>query len=195
MRAGIGLRVKTGYASAIALRGPVDAPLFAERAHVLLADLDDDDSRQPYHAALDRGERVGATVVARARKDAERRAKDALETLVVSLARRRARPRAVGLVVGSETDPESIANPHIRAHALEGRFYRDILATAAKALGLEVLTLLERHAHVHAARALELGQARLRATVLSIGAAAGRPWRVDERLATLAAWLALAGER
>ena len=29
--------------------------------------------------------------------------------------------RSAGLVVGSEIDPAKITNPHIRAHALEGR--------------------------------------------------------------------------
>jgi len=48
-RAGIGFRVRTGYAAAIILTGAPDSPEFFGREDVLLADLDIDDSRQPYH--------------------------------------------------------------------------------------------------------------------------------------------------
>ena len=191
-RAGLGFRVKTGYATAIVLSGPAAAPEFLARETVLLADLDSDDSRQPYHAALDRGERVGAAVVRRARQDATTRAKVALRELVQLATRQGAKARSIGLVVGSEIDPLSLGNPHIRAHALEGQFYRQVLEHAATEAGIPSVVWLERETFATAARLLRCDAVRLKAVLASIGKTAGRPWRREEHLATLAAWVALA---
>jgi hypothetical protein len=191
-RAGIGFRVKTGYAIAIDLVGPVSAPAFACREEVLLADLDDDDSRQPYHAGLHRGERIGAAVVRKARRDAERRAATALRGLVQALGSEAPQLRCIGLVVGSDIDPLKLGNLHIRAHALEGRFYREVLESAARNRGLESVALVEREAFADAARRLQRLPEQLREGLARIGVAAGRPWRRDEQLAALAAWVALA---
>lgn len=188
-RAGIGFRVKTGYAIAIVLIGQPPAVECRARRQVLLSDLDNDDSRQPYHAALERGERVGASVVRQARKDAEHRATTALHELVQMAGG--TGPRTVGLVVGSDVDPHTLANPHIRAHALEGRFYRDVLEAAARDAGTRSVILLEREAFNIAGRLSGSGPAELRQVLDSVGKRAGRPWRRDEQLAALAAWVSL----
>lgn len=194
-RGGIGFRVKTGYAAAITLIGAVDGPAFLGREEVLLADLGVDDSRQPYHAGLERGERIGAAVVKKARHDAQRRATTALQGLLQAAQRAGSDPRTVGLVVGSNVDPATLGNLHIRAHALEGRFYREVLEQAANSLGLKSVTLLEREGFTAAAAMLGRSTARLKDVLAAIGKAAGRPWRRDEQLATLAAWVALAQPR
>ncbi len=191
-RAGIGFRVKTGYATAIVLTARATGPEFFVRQQVLLSDLDDDDSRQPYHAALERGERVGAAVVKKARRDAEGRAAAALHDLVLAATRSGSEPRSIGLVVGSDVDPRSLGNPHIRAHALEGRFYREVLEAAAAGAGMRSIMLLEREAFETAGRLLTCGPAQLKEALARLGEAAGRPWRRDEQLATLASWVALA---
>jgi hypothetical protein len=189
---GIGFRVKTGYAIAIVLAGPSSAPEFLLRRTVMLSDLDDDDSRQPYHAGLHRGEPVGTVVVRQARRDAEARAASALKELVRTAVRAGAKPRSIGLVVGSDVDPLSLGNLHIRAHALEGRFYREALEAAAAAAGLPSILLLERDAFEAAAPPLAQAPAEIETALAAMGKAAGRPWRKDERLAALAAWVALA---
>ena len=191
-RTGIGFRVKTGYAPAIALAGPATAPAFVCRELVLLSNLDDDDSRQPYHAGLHRGEAVGRAVVKQARRDAERRAGSALEGLMERLGRDAAKPRCIGLVAGSNVDPATLGNLHIRAHALEGRFFREALEEAAKQALLRCITILEREAFDRAAEQLDCSMGQLKMGLTRIGAAAGRPWRRDEQLAAVAAWLALA---
>ena len=192
LRAGIGFRVKTGYAIAIVLGGTRSAPEFSVRKEVLLSNLEDDDSRQPYHAGLHRGEQVGTRVVRRARSDAESRAVSALQELVAAQQERGANPASIGLVIGSEVDPQSLGNLHIRAHALEGRFYREVLETAATALDLRSIRLLERDTFQQAGKVLDRSPSQLEESLARIGRAAGRPWRRDEQLAALAAWVALA---
>jgi hypothetical protein len=190
--AGIGFRVKTGYATAIVLIGNPPSPEFVARREVLLADLDDDDSRQPYHAALERGQAVGAAVVKRARRDAQQRAATALRHLISAQVPRGASLRTIGLVVGSDVDPLTLGNLHIRAHALEGRFYRQVLEAAAADTGLRSITLFEREAFESGGRLLKHTPGRLKEVLARTGKAVGPPWRRDQQLAMLAAWVALA---
>ena len=51
------------------------------------------------------------------------------------------------LVVGSQIDPSDIANPHIRAHALEGRLFRSAVAETLHANEIRSEVLLERDAY------------------------------------------------
>jgi hypothetical protein len=98
---------------------------------------------------------------------------------------------AAGLVVGSEIDPAKITNPHIRAHALEGRLFRTALEDALHTGGLSCLVIVERNAYTHAAEALGRTVEDLKRTVAALGHSLGGPWRADEKTASLAAWLAL----
>jgi hypothetical protein len=184
--------VKTGYATAIILVGQPIAPEFLIREQVLLSNLENDDSRQPYHAGLDRGERVGAAVVAKARRDAEARATAALHNLLLAAERRGSRPRSIGLVVGSQVDPLTLGNLHVRAHALEGRFYREVLETAATVLGMSHILLHEKEAFESGGRMLSCRPPQLKETLARVSQAAGRPWRREEQVAALAAWVSLA---
>jgi hypothetical protein len=49
-----------------------------------------------------------------------------------------------GLMVGSVIDPDSIANSHIRAHALEGQLFRTMLEAALEARGVSC-TIFREH--------------------------------------------------
>ena len=49
----IGLRVKTGRAIAVLLRGPADAPTVLKRGELMLADSNEPDTWQPYHVVMD----------------------------------------------------------------------------------------------------------------------------------------------
>ncbi len=49
------------------------------------------------------------------------------------------------------TDPQSISNPQIRAHALEGQLFRSVLIEAVEAHGLSCSVVLERETYTKAA--------------------------------------------
>jgi hypothetical protein len=98
---------------------------------------------------------------------------------------------AVGLVVGSEIDPTIITNPHIRAHALEGRLFRSVLEDAVRSCGFPCAVLVERSAYTRAAEILKRSEQDLKGSVAQLGRRLGGPWRSDEKTACLAAWLAL----
>ena len=100
--------------------------------------------------------------------------------------------RRAGLVVGSQIDPASIANPHIRAHALEGQLFRTALADALRAHQIQCVLLSEREALAKAATLLKKSPGELQRVINEMRRTARGPWRAEQKLATIAAWFALA---
>jgi hypothetical protein len=100
-------------------------------------------------------------------------------------------PTAVGIVVGSLVDPTTIRNDHIRIHALEGQLFRQVVADAAQHAGLRASIWRERDLYLLAASELKRPQARLRASLASLGRGIQGPWRAEQKSAALAAWLML----
>ena len=190
-RTAVGFRVKSGWATAVLLRGPARSVRVLDRRVILLSDPKVAASRQPYHAIM--------RASPRARRQLERR----LVAIVAGAARRSIRellthyrsagfkPRRAGLVVGSAIDPAKIGNDHIRAHALEGRLFRTALAEALGSIGLTSLVLVERSAYVQAAAILRRPEAELRQTATELGRSVDGPWRADEKTAAVAAWVNL----
>jgi hypothetical protein len=96
-----------------------------------------------------------------------------------------------GIVIGSEINPELVANPHIRAHALEGQLFRTALESALRAHRVRTFFLLERAAYREAASELKASVSNVQAVISKLGRSVERPWRVEQKLAALAAWIAL----
>ena len=189
--AALGFRVKSGWAATVLLSGPVKTPCVLDRCILHLSDPNVEASKQPYHAAMGILQ-CDAGKIERLRKLIVR----ATERGFIELMERyRAAGYEIvgcGLVVGSDIDPAKITNTHIRAHALEGRLFRTVLEDAARSFRLNSLVLVERRAYAQAARELKRSEAELRRTVAEIGRSIDGPWRADEKMATLAAWLVAA---
>jgi hypothetical protein len=95
------------------------------------------------------------------------------------------------LVVGSQVDPDSIANPHIRAHAFEGQLFRSVLKEALQAHRIRTEVLIERNAYAQGAMKLEESNEYVRRVIQNFGQATQRSWRAEQKLAALGAWIAL----
>jgi hypothetical protein len=189
----IGLRVKTGRATAVVLLGPASAPVVLARKSIQLWDPAIPESHQPYHAELELPPSESARVVPRALEAVERVALAALRELVEEVRDSRHSIRGMAMVTGSATDPESIRNPHMQAHAREGQLFPHALAAAAKTLRIPALTIIEADAFAKGAVALSKTPDALKREVTELGRAVGKPWGSEEKTATVAAWLALAG--
>jgi hypothetical protein len=191
--AAIGFRVKSGWAVTVLLEGPGSAPTVLDRGRMELSDPATPQSYQPYHAGI--GDEGAASSVTE--RLAEIVAFCAQRSLAALLHRYRTlgqRVQAVGIVAGSDIAPTSIANPHIRAHAAEGRLFRTTLEEAARREGLSVTTVLERELYPTLAQGLRLSSADLRQMVSDIGRPLGAPWGANEKAAAAGAWLALHAE-
>jgi hypothetical protein len=98
------------------------------------------------------------------------------------------------LVVGSQINPANIANPHIRAHALEGRLFRSAVAESLQAHDIRTEVLLERHAYPSVAARLKQSSDDVKRAIQDLrqsASAMGQPWRAEEKLAALAGLFAL----
>lgn len=190
MNATLGFRVKSGWAAAVLLSGPVDSPLLLDRRAVQLCDPAVPESKQPYHASMGilqtdekKIERLRKVIVKAAQKSVTEWMKD--------LQNDGRRVRRANLVVGSVIDPARIANDHIRAHALEGRLFRTVLEAALSSCAVRCSVFVERDIYKHAGGVLKRSEKQLKLTLTQIGRSLDGPWRGDDKLAALAAWLAL----
>jgi len=186
----VGFRVKSGWAVVVLLAGPSGAPRALNRRVVDLSDESVPESKQPYHAAMGRLEEDGIKI--RQRTKVVQRV--AARSLAVLLDEFRAAGYVVdkaGLVVGSQIDPRTISNPHIRAHALEGQLFREVLEDELKTRGVSCSVVVERDAYNRAAEVLKRSEADLKRVLSGLGRQLDGPWRAEEKLAALVAWMAL----
>jgi hypothetical protein len=98
----------------------------------------------------------------------------------------------VGIVVGSLIDPKSIANEHIRIHALEGQLFRGVVQDAAARSHVPCSMWRERDLYASATAVLRRPEQALRDDLKTIGAGVAGSWRAEQKMAALAAWLVLA---
>jgi hypothetical protein len=186
----VGFRVKSGWAAAVLLAGPSEAPRALNRRVVDLSDESVPESKQPYHGAMGRLEGDSAKIRQRT-KVVQRVAARSLAVLLDEFRAARYAVDRAGLVVGSQIDPRAISNPHIRAHALEGQLFREVLEDELKTQGLACSVVVERDAYNRAADVLKRSEADLKRVLSGLGRQLGGPWRAEEKLAALVAWMAL----
>ncbi len=192
--ASLGFRVKSGWAAAVLLAGPAESPQVLDHRIVELSDPAVPASRQPYHGGRGREERDGSKVARRV-AGIRRFARGAVAALIKRYRGAGHQLRGVAVVAGSDIEPERIGNPHIRAHASEGKLFRTVLEDGARRAGLPCLTVLERDLFTQAAEALGRPTPDLKRAVTELGRGRDRGWRAEEKAATLAAWLVLRGRR
>lgn len=132
-------------------------------------------------AAAERFVRAGVDAVAAVASARLRELVDALDGEV-----------GVAVVTGDHPVPEDtpvarILAAHALMHGAEGQLYRDALLDAAAVHGLPAYRVPRGPAESRLA-------GDLAAAVARIGAAAGRPWRKEQKLATVAALVAGSGK-
>ncbi len=186
----LGFRVKSGYAIAVALRGPRSGPGVLVRRVVALSDPAVAETRQPYHDGFYK-QQDDPREIGRRLKIVKRCAKQSVDALLEDACFAGLRCRGAGLVVGSVIDPQKVGNPHIRAHASEGRLFRTVLEEALRSRGVGCAVIVEKQ--LAAKAAVDLGQrdADIARAIAAFGKTLGGAWRAEEKAACAAAWLAL----
>jgi len=194
-RAALGFRAHSGWAAAVAVAGSPTALEVVDRRRIAIADADDPAGKQPYHAAegLDLAE--AERLVRRCTQSSQRLARAAVGAMLGDVQAAGHEVAGCGLLQGSGrtlADLAAILASHALIHTAEGQMFRDVLADAARHHGLPIVEVRERE--LMARCTADLGQPadKLARRLAALGRALGPPWRQDEKLATLAAWLSLA---
>ena len=189
--AAIGLSVRTGRAVVVVLRGTLRAPQIVVRYEIQLADPWVPESLHPYHHELGDSGPAGAQAQRRGCQAAQKAARRAVRTLIGDMRSHRLKPCGAGVVVSSLVDPMRLAGAHPRAHAQEGKLYREAVEAALGICGLQFITVLEKNLRTVAAKRLRQTAKQIDVTLKAFSHEVGTPWRAPEKQAALAAWLAL----
>jgi len=191
--AALGFRVKSGWAAVVLLTRTVRSPQLADVTRIELCDPRLPETRQPYHAAMGKLE-TNSEKLNRRERVVRCIAQQSLASLLVGYRQKGYAIKRAAVVVGSQVDPARIASPHIRAHALEGRLFRSAVEETLQDQGIRTDVLLERDAYAHVAARLRQSTDDVRQALQDLGRsmpANGGPWRAEQKLAAVAALLAL----
>jgi hypothetical protein len=151
--------------------------------------------RNVYQSARGLEPAAAAAVVEAAERIAAEQASAALERTLEEASDRGAVVRSCAVVVGtfpSGARLESILASHALAHAAEGRLYQGALLQAAELRGLDAVAVPKRSIWEQAEAALGVARDELRKWIDAIRRDLGPPWAEDQKLAALAAWIAIA---
>lgn len=181
----IGLRIQSGFAIAVVVSKSADDFVIEAVRKVALATEELPQSRFPYHPTIELPEREGAALSEQAVKEVRRTAAKEMRRMLAECSG----IERAAVVVGSVIDPDSLgSNPHVRVHALEGKLFREVVAEALAHDGIECGVLVERDAYAKVAAEVSSTEQQLRTQIAALGQGSIKPWRSEEKLATLAAW-------
>jgi hypothetical protein len=187
----IGFRAKTGKAIAVALAGSKKGPEFVGRWNVLLHDPEVSATYQPHHEVMELPWPEALRAVRPLERSIEKITASVLTELTRELKKQGFALYGVGAAGSPDRDLTRIGNFHIRAHAAEGILFRRVIETAAEKLKLSRRSFSDRDISQKAPEYLNLTEEKVTGVLTAVGKIAGRPWRQDERIAALAAWLTL----
>jgi hypothetical protein len=188
----LGFSVHSGWAVAVALQLLASEPLVLLRRQVTLADPRIPGSKQPYHAGEFLPLPEAQRIFERCRASTAELSLQELASLKRELQTHTI--RCAAMLTTSQRRPGTVAEirrVHSWMHAAEGQFFREAIMTAAESLGMPVAEMPERDVVFEATSVFGMGESDLQLRLTQLGQAVGRPWRKDEKLAALAAWLSL----
>jgi hypothetical protein len=203
---GLGFRALKGGSVVVGVAVEAGEPRIVLSSFLATAAEGDRLSLEPYHVAagMERGPNGGASAEAEAAVAEGRKRQDALaaaglKDIVAKLRKEGATPVVAALLVNragwvSDLLSYSLAfadHPPVA----EGLAVRDALRFAFGRVGIEVAEMDEKSLNEIASEELRLGSADIDDRLKALGAAAGRPWRKEQKLACLAAWVAVAARR
>jgi hypothetical protein len=180
----VGLRIKSGFAIAAVVSKSGAGWVIEAIRTVALSTAELPQTRFPYHPTIELPEGQGTALSDKAVKEVRRTAASEMRKLL----QENAGIKCAAMVVGSVIDPDSLGNPHVRVHALEGKLFRDVVAAALAEQDIDCGVLVERDAYAKVAAAAAIQEQRLRTQIAGLGQGRIKPWRSEEKLATLAAW-------
>jgi len=191
MKAGLGFRIKSGWAAAVLLTGSTGSPKLYRSFAVDLCDPSQPATRQPYHARMGQLETDPAKVQRRG-QIVRRLTNQSITKIMAECRASQLKVQRAVLVVGSVIDPGLVANQHIRAHAFEGQLFRTAVERGLRRCRIGTFVVVEREAYEKAASGLKKPVKQIKRTIELLGMDTKGPWRAEQKLAALGAWLALA---
>jgi hypothetical protein len=191
----VGFRVHSGWASLIAVALEKNQPIILLRQRPHLVATFTYAYRQPYHTAEKMTLDEARTFLQQQRVEARRLALQAIRAAQTEVAQQGYKlTRAALLLASGRPLPNlpKILVSHSIIHTADGEFFREAILHACKRMKLTMNPIKELELLATASATLRRKPAALTKFLTNLGKPLGSPWTTDEKLATLAAWLALA---
>lgn len=192
--AALGFRVHSGWAAAIVLCGPLDAPVVVDRRKIQLVKIFSYTFRQPYHTAEKMPRQDAGKFIRSVQSEAKRLALSALRSLQKDLAEGDFKIIRGALLLASGPELpalEQILASHALIHTADGELFRHSLRAACARLHLPVLGIREKELFAAASKVFGTQPAAIKRRIAALGKSLGPPWSQDEKFAALGAWLSL----
>jgi len=193
----LGFRVHSGWAVAIVIAGPIEAPAILDRRRIEIADAEIAGSKQPYHAAQELELKEAEKLIARCTNASVRLAKRAVAVAIEDALAKGVSVSTSGVLTGSGRPLpalKTILSSHPLLHTAEGELFRNAVMVACTDCGLPIFTVKENEVLVRSSSELRISEQAIQQHLGRMGKVVGSPWRQDEKLATRMAWLSLAAE-
>ena len=194
--AALGFSPHSGWGAAVCLGGPVSSPAVLQRRRLLLTSAAL--PREPYHLAKRSEGKEAREIVAEAAEEARKLAAAAIAELVSSAAAQGYEVVAAGVTTGRGRPDftfQQALSTHAAMHNADGWLFREALLQAGQKLGLSMTAAPPDAVYAEAATAVGVSATEIEARIRELGVDLGPPWGRDEKLASAAAWLALARTR
>jgi hypothetical protein len=193
--AAIGCRAHTGWAALVVVAGDAAHLEVVVRRRIELADPASAVPRAVYQRSRELRPAEAMERIAAVAQAATGRAAAALENAVQEAGDAGRGVRRCGVVVGNlsaDVPLESILASHALAHAAEGRLYQEALLDGAEACGLRPIAVMRASIWDEACWTFEASMDDMKRHLAEVRREVGAPWAEDQKLAALAALLALA---
>ena len=190
----LGFRAHSGWTAAVAASGSPSKPIILERRRIETADARIVGSTQPYHAARELCVEEAETLIRQCQESSTLLAMRAVSAWAAQLRQNGLTVIGAGILFASGRPLPNLAailRSHPLIHTAEGEFFRAALVTASERCALRVTKVKEREIWERATSVFRLPIADLQRRIGELGKSVGPPWRQDEKLASLAAWIAL----
>lgn len=193
-QAAVGFRVHSGWSAMVAVCVERGVPRVLARERAQLVEAFTYQFRQPYHTAEKLPLEEAREFVRGVEKESQKLAYRAIRGLQTELQKQGIElTRCSILLASGKALPsfENILASHALIHTADGELFREAVSNAAKRCDLEVVGIKEKELLDCARQTLRVQPAVLLRRATELGKPIGSPWSQNEKLATLAAWLAL----
>jgi hypothetical protein len=179
----------------VAVGGTPEKPVILDRRRIETSDTAIHGSRQPFHAAEQLSFEQAEVLIGRCRESSTLLATHAVTAMVAQLIQNGHTVVGAGILFASGRalpDLAAILRSHALIHTAEGEFFREVLVHASEHCSLPVTKIKERDIWERGTLVLRRPSADLQRLIDGLGKSLGPPWRQDEKLASMSAWIALA---
>jgi hypothetical protein len=196
--AAIGVRMHSGWGALVAVSMTGGKVEIIDRRRIVVVPAGAPGAIQPYHFAKSLKLPQAETFLAESLSVSEALARTALQDLVTELTTRQYRVVGCALLLASGRPLPALSkilSAHPLIHAAEGEFFRDAFRKGSESLQLPVTGFRERDLDQHFAETFGKAATRMSREVSDLSRLLGPPWTQDQKLATHAALIALAGKQ